>query len=81
MATVIDADKQLTVDDFDVSQFVMYDEKTEKYTKMTEDNCDVCLWEKKNNNLNFFQKIKRFFESLNKFFKVLFKYLKEFNKK
>ena len=41
---VITADKQLTIDDFDCSQFIMYDNATGTAYAMTEENCDVEPW-------------------------------------
>ena len=41
---VITADHQLTVDDCEYSQFVVYDVKTSGATAMTEENCDTYYW-------------------------------------
>ncbi len=39
--TAIDADSQLTVDDFPYTQFIMFDYESRTFSVMTEDNCDV----------------------------------------
>lgn len=39
------ADRQLTVDDFEWSQFMVYDYDTDTMEKMTEDNCHTEKWE------------------------------------
>lgn len=41
---VVTADEQLTIDDFDLSQFIMYDESTGNGYAMTEENCDIEPW-------------------------------------
>lgn len=49
--TVIDANEQLTVDDFDWSQYIIYNATDDlsgewgTFEKMTEDNCDIEQWE------------------------------------
>ena len=42
---VVSADKQLTVDDFEWGQFIVYDNETDTAYKMTEDNCNTEAWE------------------------------------
>ena len=44
---VVTADKQLTVDDFEYTQFIVYDNETETAYPMTEDNCKTESWEAK----------------------------------
>lgn len=41
---VVTADEQLTIDDFDLSQFIMYDKETGNGYPMTKDNCDIEPW-------------------------------------
>ncbi len=41
---VIDADRQLTVDDFDLTQFIVYDYETHTAAPMTEENCKNEYW-------------------------------------
>ncbi|MBE6773920.1 MAG: alpha/beta hydrolase [Ruminococcaceae bacterium] len=41
---VATADKQLTVNDFEWGQFIVYDNDTDTAYKMTEDNCDTETW-------------------------------------
>ncbi|MGN1117410.1 MAG: hypothetical protein ACI4RU_02260, partial [Acutalibacteraceae bacterium] len=45
LMTVIDADRQLTIDDFDWTQFVVFDYETEIAEPMTEENCHNEYWE------------------------------------
>ena len=44
LLTVLDADRQLTIDDFDWTQFIVYDRKTGEAEPMTKDNCNVENW-------------------------------------
>lgn len=44
---VVTADKQLTVDDFEYTQFIVYNNETETAYPMTEDNCKTESWEAK----------------------------------
>ena len=44
MYTVITADHQLTVDDFDLTQFMVYDHENKTTAVMTEDNCHTEHW-------------------------------------
>ncbi|MBQ7117531.1 MAG: hypothetical protein IJN88_04910 [Clostridia bacterium] len=41
---VVTADRQLTVDDFDCTQFVCYDNETQTAYPMTEENCHIENW-------------------------------------
>lgn len=41
---VATADKQLTVDDFEWGQFIVYDDDTDTAYKMTAENCDTEIW-------------------------------------
>lgn len=52
LLTVIDADKQLTVDDFDWSQYIIYTPSADDslgewgtFSKMTKENCNIEQWE------------------------------------
>ncbi len=42
---VVTADTQLTIDDFEYTQFVVYDNETETAYPMTEENCKTEAWE------------------------------------
>ncbi|MGN1118162.1 MAG: hypothetical protein ACI4RU_06080, partial [Acutalibacteraceae bacterium] len=42
--TVMRADRQLTVDDFGYTQFMVYDNETKTMMPMTEENCDTYNW-------------------------------------
>lgn len=46
---VVSADTQLTIDDFDYTQFVVYDNETETAYPMTEENCNTESWEANKN--------------------------------
>lgn len=46
---VVTADRQLTIDDFDYTQFVVYDNETETAYPMTEENCNTESWEANKN--------------------------------
>ena len=41
---VVTAEKQLTIDDFDCTQYVVYDNDTNTVDPMTEENCDTEAW-------------------------------------
>lgn len=45
LASVLFADRQLTVDDSRLSQFVVFDVKTSQAFEMTEENCNTYYWE------------------------------------
>lgn len=45
MYDVATADRQLTVDDFEYSQFIVYDNETDTASAMTEENCHTEAWE------------------------------------
>ena len=44
LLAVMDADRQLTVDDFSWSQYIVFNLETRSYEKMTEDNCHNENW-------------------------------------
>ncbi len=46
---VVTADTQLTVDDFEYTQFIVYDNETQTAYPMTEDNCKTESWEANKN--------------------------------
>ena len=46
MYTVMTADRQMTVDDFNLTQFMVYDTETETTAPMTTENCDTEHWTK-----------------------------------
>lgn len=65
--TVATAEKQLTVDDFDFSQFIVYDNETGITSSMTTENCDSENWkadEKLENPSNKDEKLVSFLQSL-----------------
>lgn len=73
--TVIDADRQLTVDDFDWTQFIMYNVEDRSFEPMTEDNCHDINWttdEEFEKPQTKHDKIKTLVISLIKWVKVIF---------
>lgn len=65
--TVITADKQLYIDDFDFTQYIVYDRKTNTVEPMTEENCRTEAWqtsETQDNPQNPFEKIISWLTSL-----------------
>lgn len=67
---VVTADKQLTVDDFEYSQFVVYDKENDIAEAMNEENCHTEAWETEKPK-TLFAKIRDFFETLLAWFKEL----------
>lgn len=45
LLTTIDADRQLTVDDFPYTRFIIYDYEKDIFTAMTEENCNIQNWD------------------------------------
>ena len=75
--TVTTADHQLTVDDFDFGQYVIYDKENNFAIKMTEENCHIEAWEADKEvdyPTSIFTKIKNFFDALVAWFKALFEF-------
>ena len=75
--TVTTADHQLTVDDFDFGQYVIYDKKNNHAIKMTEENCHIEAWEADKEvdyPTSIFIKIKNYFEALVAWFKALIEF-------
>ncbi len=69
--------KQLTVDDFKISQFIVYDYETDTCSKMTEENCDIYNWKAQNpeddkKNENIFRMILSLLNWLVELFKKFF---------
>lgn len=65
--TVATADRQLTIDDFEFSQFVVYDNETGITSSMTQENCNCEAWEadeKLENPSNKDEKLVSFLQSL-----------------
>ena len=75
MALFMTADHQMTVDDVNVSQFMVIDPETDIIEKMNEENCHTESWYEADNmgnpNTGFFTKISVFFKSLIAFFKEI----------
>ncbi len=72
---VVSADRQLTVADTDVSQFMVYTYEDNTARKMTEENCDTYVWSdssSKKPSDNPFQKLIAFLTSLFNWFRLLF---------
>ena len=77
---VITADKQLTIDDFDCTQFILYDNKTDTAYPMTEENCHIEPWnlnDKYDRPQSFMDKIAALFNSLINWVKELMKFAGE----
>lgn len=71
---VITADKQLTINDFDCSQFIMYDKSTGNGYAMTEENCNIEPW----NTDKSYDRPENFIEKIAALFKSIANWLKEF---
>lgn len=74
LMTVMDADRQLTIDDFDWTQFIVYDKATDSAYPMTEDNCNTEIWDADEKVDHPVTKQER----LASFLKTLFRWLKSF---
>ena len=74
LLTVATANTQLTVNDFEISQFMVYDSENDQMLKMTKDNCDCYNWSAsyEDDNPTFFQKIILYFKSLFTWLKEVF---------
>lgn len=73
--TVTTADRQLTVDDFDFGQYVVYDKETNFAVKMTEENCNTEAWEAETETdypTDILKKVFAFLTSLAEWFKAVF---------
>lgn len=79
---VIDAETQLTPNDFEYSQFSIFDYPTDKISKMTDQNCDIEYW-KPDRELEqpqtAAQRLVSFLRSVLNWFKVLFQSLTKKN--
>lgn len=72
---VVSADKQLTVNDTEISQFMVYNNETKETFKMTEENCDTYVWSDSSSSkpaTSLFEKLTSFLKSLFTWFKLLF---------
>ena len=73
--TCITADRQLTIDDCELTQFMVYDNATRVMSPMTEENCQAATTftaDRANDEpANFFVKIKLYVKSLAKWLKLL----------
>ena len=69
--TVATADRQLTVDDLDCSQFSVYSYETDKVDDMTEENCDTYYWKADKNSDHPDSSALRLLTFLTSFFKWL----------
>ncbi len=76
--TVATADRQLTIEDFDFSQFVVYDNKTGITSSMTHENCNSEAWEadeKLEKPVNKHEKLVSFLQSLLVWLTEFFKFI------
>ena len=75
---VASADRQLTVDDFPYSQFMVYDDETEMLYPMTEENCNTEHWDADPDiykPTSIFDKLKVAITSFVRWFKLFLKYI------
>ncbi len=75
---VASADRQLTVDDFPYSQFMVYDDETEMLYPMTEENCDTEHWDADPDiykPTSIFDKLKVAITSFVRWFKLFLEYI------
>ncbi len=73
------ADRQLTIDDFDWTQFLVFDNETATLSPMTEENCHTEPFSTDREEAqpkSFFAKLKLFFASLRRWFKMLPDFIK-----
>ena len=80
MYTVTTADRQLTIDDFDLTQFMVYDTETKVMVPMTAENCHTEYWtadETVDHPQSFLQRLKNFFSSFRVWFRQLIAVLKD----
>lgn len=76
MHTVATADRQLTINDFEYTQFMVYDSEKNTMSPMTAENSNTTNWDAPDTD-TFFGRIKAFFSSLTKWFKELGNLIKE----
>ena len=79
MYTVSTADHQLTVDDFDLTQFMVYDPATKTMSPMTVENCHTEYWTadyEADYPSNFFQRLRVYFPALRAWLKAVFEAIK-----
>lgn len=80
MYDVATADRQLTVDDFEWGQFIVYDNETDTAYKMDENNCNTEAWEadkEQDEPTSEYGKLFNFIKSILNWFKELLKILSE----
>ncbi|MBQ7860859.1 MAG: alpha/beta fold hydrolase [Clostridia bacterium] len=72
---VASANRQLTVEDTEISQFMVYTYEDDTARKMTTENCDTYVWSESSSTKptnNPIEKLVNFLKSLFKWFKLLF---------
>lgn len=78
--TVTTAERQLTVDDFSFSQFIVYDNEANTAEKMTVGNCDTYNWDanrKDDTSRNPFIRIRKFYQALKKLIQRIIEIVRE----
>ena len=78
LVTVMTADRQLTVEDLDCTQFIVYHNDTGIVEPMTADNCHTEVWTvdaETDHPTNIFSRIRAFLSSLVRWFQSLFAFL------
>ena len=79
MYTVTTADRQLTIDDFDLTQFMVWDSENKTMVPMTAENCQTEYWvadASVDHPTSFLQKLKNYFSALKVWLEQLFSVLK-----
>ena len=82
LVTVMTADRQLTVEDLDCTQFIVYHNDTGVVEPMTADNCHTEVWTadaETDHPTTLFGRIRSFLSSLVRWFKSLFAFLQARN--
>lgn len=84
LVTVSSADRQLTIDDTDLGQYMVFDNENRTMLKMTEENCNTYHFDTKqakNDNKNFFTRFLAFFRSFMNIVTDIFKFINSKDRK
>ena len=77
---VATADRQLTVDDFELTQFIAYDKQTDSMVPMTQDNCNTEFWtadRTEDNPKTPLQRLRVLLRSLKRWIPAFFSFVKD----
>jgi hypothetical protein len=83
MYDVVSADRQLTVDDFPYTQFMVYYNDTKTLEPMTEENCHTEYWDADPDIYrpsSFFKKIEVAFKAFTHWFEIFIEFISEQSK-